>query len=86
MRKGALAAALRSAARDGRWMDIVKDADAAKGEGFKAVVVNSGYYSSDNTIAIITCANPQIDREKNRAKVGWYGTNDGQRAHFVLCN
>ena len=35
---------LQFSARDGRWMDIVKDADADEGEGFRAVVVKPGYW------------------------------------------
>ena len=76
---------LQFSARDGRWMNIVKDLDSSKGNGFKAIVVNVGYWYG-NAIAVIPCNSPQIERDKNRANVGWYTTNDGQRAYFVLCN
>ena len=72
------------AAREGRQMYIVKDLDSSKGNGFKAIVVNVGYWYC-NAIAVIPCNSPQIDREKNTANVSWFNTNDGQRGYFVLC-
>ena len=65
-------------------MSIIKDVDSAKGNGFKAIVVNVGYWYG-NAVAIIPCNNPQIDREKNTANVSWFSTNDGQMGYFVLC-